>query len=223
VAEELERLRQLSGHLLQADDQERKQIAHDLHENTAQYLAALGMNLALARDADVTSPKVQRILTEGLSLLELCMSDIHTMSYALHPSLLDHFGLGPAIDWHVKSFMQSSGIEVSVDIPPNLGRLPAELELALFRITQEALANVRHSGSKKAKVGVFRDAREVGLEVSDEGGGMLPVEGQTPGHSIQDGGIAGMRERAKNVGGRLEIASGPDGTTMRAVLPLIPR
>jgi signal transduction histidine kinase len=136
---------------------------------------------------------------------------------------LDHFGLGPAIDWHVKGFRQLSGIDVSVDIPPDLGRLPVELELALFRIMQEALANVRHSGSKKATVRVFRDALEVGLEVSDEGGGMLPLEGQTPEHSIQDGGIAGMRERAKNMGGRLEIISGGNGTTLRAVLPFIPQ
>jgi PAS domain S-box-containing protein len=222
VAEELERLQKLSGHLLEEDDHERRQIAHDLHENTAQYLAALGMNLALARDTDVTSPKVQRILTEGLSLLELCMSDIHTMSYALHPSLLDHFGLGPAIDWHVKSFVQSSGIEVSVEVPADFGRLPAESELALFRIMQEALANVRHSGSKKARVRVFRDALEVGLEVSDEGGGMLPPEGQTPEYSMHGIGIEGMRERAKNLGGRLEIDSGPNGTKVRAMLPFVP-
>ncbi len=224
MAEEVERLRQLSGHLLQADDQERKHIAHELHENTAQYLAALGMNLSLARDSDVAmSPKVQRILADGLSLLELCMSDICTMSYALHPSLLDQFGLGPAIDWHVKSFRQSSGIEVSVEVPPDLGRLPAEFELALFRIMQEALTNVRHSGSEKAKVRVFRDALEVGLEVSDEGGGMLPLEGPTPERSMQGAGVAEMRERAKNLGGRLEISSGPHGTTVRAMLPFIPR
>ena len=223
MAEEVERLRQLSGHLLQADDHERKQIAHELHENTAQYLAALGMNLSLARDTDVAmSPKVQRILAEALSLLELCMSDICTMSYALHPSMLDFFGLGPAIDWHVKAFRQRSNIEVSIDIPPHFGRLPAELELVLFRIMQEALTNVRHSGRKKATVRVFLDAGEVGLEVSDEGE-ILPFEGQTPEQYVPGAEMTVMQERARMLGGRVEISTRSDGTTLRAVLPLIPR
>jgi PAS domain S-box-containing protein len=223
MAEEVERLHQLSGHLLQADDHERKQIAHDLRENTAQYLAALGMNLSLARDTDVAmSPKVQRILAEAVSLLELCMSDICTMSYALHPSLLDFFGLGPAIDWYVKSFVLRSNIVVSVDIPPDFRRLPTELELALFRIMQEALTNVRDSGSKKATVRVFLDPEEVGLEVSDEGE-RLRLEGQIPEGDIPGAEIIAMQERARMLGGRVEIFTRSDGTTLRAVLPLIPQ
>jgi PAS domain S-box-containing protein len=220
MAEELERMRQLSGHLLQAEDQERKQIAHELHENTAQYLAALGMNLALARDSDVAlSPKVQRILAEGLSLLELCMSDIRTMSYALHPFLLDHFGLEPAIDWHVKSLKQSSSIEVNVNIPPDFGRLPAELELVLFRIMQEALTNARHSGRKKATVRVFRDELEVGMEVADEGE-MPARQASEPGAPEPE--VEAILERARGLGGRVEITTRSDGTTLRAVLPLLP-
>jgi PAS domain S-box-containing protein len=220
MAEELERMHQLSGHLLQAEDQERKQIAHELHENTAQYLAALGMNLAQARDSDVAmDPKVQRILAQGLSLLELCVSDIRTMSYALHPFLLDHFGLKPAIDWHVKSFSQRSGIEVSVDIPPGFGRLPAELELVLFRIMQEALTNARHSGRKKATVRVFRDEGEVGLEVADEGE-MLAGQVSEPGAPEPE--VEAILERARGLGGRVEITTRSDGTTLRAVLPLMP-
>ncbi|HEX9111145.1 MAG TPA: PAS domain S-box protein [Terriglobales bacterium] len=220
MAVELERMHQLSGHLLQAEDQERKQIAHELHENTAQYLAALGMNLAQARDSDVAmNPKVQRILAQGLSLLELCMSDIRTMSYALHPFLLDHFGLEPAIDWHVKSFSQRSGIEVSLDVPPGFGRLPAELELVLFRIMQEALTNARHSGRKKATVRVFRDELEAGLEVADEG---EMVAGQTPEPGVPEPEVEAILERARSLGGRVEITTRSDGTTLRAVLPLLP-
>ncbi|HYU45575.1 MAG TPA: PAS domain S-box protein [Terriglobales bacterium] len=219
MAVELERMHQLSGHLLQAEDHERKQIAHELHENTAQYLAALGMNLSLARDSDVAmSPKVQRILADGLSLLELCMSDIRTMSYALHPFLLDHFGLEPAMDWHVKSFSQRSGIEVSLDISPGFGRLPAELELVLFRIMQEALTNVRHSGKKKAAVRVFRNELEVGLDVADEGE-MLPK--QTPEAGAPEPEVEAILERARSLGGRVEITTRSDGTTLRAVLPLM--
>jgi signal transduction histidine kinase len=220
MAGELERMHQFSGHLLQAEDQERKQIAHELHENTAQYLAALGMNLSMVRDSDVAmSPKMQRILAQGISLLELCMSDIRTMSYALHPFLLDHFGLETAIDWHVKTFSQRSDIEVKVDIPPGFGRLPAELELVLFRIMQEALANVRHSGRKKAAVRVFRDELEVSLEVSDQGetpAGQVPE----PGAAATD--VSAMLERARNLGGRMEVITRSDGTTLRAVLPLSP-
>ena len=173
----------------------------------------------MVRDSDVAmSPKMQKILAQGISLLELCMSDIRTMSYALHPFLLDHFGLETAIDWHVKTFSQRSDIEVKVDIPPGFGRLPAELELVLFRIMQEALANVRHSGRKKASVRVFRDELEVGLEVSDQG--------ETPAGQVSEPGapstdVTAMLERARNLGGRMEVITRSDGTTLRAVLPLI--
>jgi signal transduction histidine kinase len=150
----------------------------------------------------------------------LCMSDIRTMSYALHPFLLDHFGLEPAIDWHVKSFKQRSGIEVSVDIAPDFGRLPAELELVLFRIMQEALTNARHSGRKKAAVRVFRDEVEVGLEVADEG---EMLAGQVSEPSAPEPEVEAILERARGLGGRVEITTRSDGTTLRAVLPLMPQ
>jgi PAS domain S-box-containing protein len=222
MAEELERLHQLSGRLLQLDDQDRRQMAHELHENIAQYLVALGMNLSLVRGADVAmNPQIQRILTTALSLLEVCGSDVRTMSYALHPPLLDYYGLEPAIDRYVKNFVLRSGVEVEIEIPTGFGRLPAEFELGLFRIMEEALTRVHRSGRKKATVRLFRDAMEVALEVTDKGE-MLPAEGNIPGHSVRELEIAAMRERARMLGGRLEIFSRSDGTELRAVLPLIP-
>jgi PAS domain S-box-containing protein len=221
MAEELERLHQLSGCLLQVDDQDRRQMAHELHENIAQYLVALGINLSLVRGADAAmNPKIQRILTTALSLLEVCGSDVRTMSYALHPPLLDYYGLEPAIDWYVKGFALRSGVEVDIEIPAGFGRLPAEFELGLFRIMEEALTRVHRSGRKQATVRVSLDAAEVALEVTDKGE-MLPLEGNIPEHSVPELEIATMRERARMLGGRLEISSRSDGTTLRAVLPLV--
>jgi signal transduction histidine kinase len=222
MAEELEHLHQLSGRLLQVDDQDRRQMAYELHENIAQYLVALGMNLSLVRGADVAmNPQIQRILRTALSLVEVCGSDVRTMSYALHPPLLDYYGLEPAIERYVKSFGLRSGIEVDIQISTAFGRLPAEFELGLFRIMEDALTRIHRSGREKATVRVFRDAVEVVLEVTDKGE-MLPREGNIPEHSVPELEVAAMRERARMLGGRLETSSRIDGTTVRVVLPLIP-
>jgi signal transduction histidine kinase len=137
------------------------------------------------------------------------------MSQALHPSLLDILGLVPAIESHVKSF---AGVEVNLEIPPGFGRLNTELELVLFRIMQKALNNVRDSGRAQATVRVFSDAMEVGLEVRSTGE-RRPLEGRSPDLAVAEGDIAGMRERTRMLGGRLEISADDDGNTVRAVLP----
>jgi PAS domain S-box-containing protein len=206
-----EALHRLSGSLLQLHDRERKQIARELHENTAQCLAALQISLSMAR-MDSLSPEVEQILDEGHALLEQCCSELRTLSYGLHPPLLDTLGLQEAIELHVQNFNSASGIDVSLDIAEDLGRLPAEFELTLFRVLQEALMNLRcHSGIGKASVCVFRDASEAGLEVIARG---WPAEEQT-----DEPGIAAIRERVRKLGGRLEIAPAGEGTTVRAVLP----
>ncbi|MBZ5726390.1 MAG: response regulator [Acidobacteriia bacterium] len=206
-----EALHRLSASLLQGHDEERKQIAQELHENVVQCLAALEINLSMAREAMAPSPEVQRIFAEGHKLLERCSDDIRAMSYGLHPPLLDHFGLREAMAWHVQGFVKRAGIKVSLDVPHDLGRLPAEFELTLFRVMQESLMNLHcHSGSKEARVRAFRDAREVGVEVSAKSG-TFPGEEQAAEMEI-----AGMRERVRRLGGHLEMA----GTTVRAVLPL---
>jgi signal transduction histidine kinase len=220
AAEELQRTREVSARLLTVHDQERKRIAEELNENIAQCLSGLGMSLSVAQNADAApSLAMQRILAEGLELLRQSSQSIRAMCYVLHPTLLDHFGLRAAIEWHVEDFAKRSGIAVTLEIPRDLGELPAELELALFRIMEEALTNIRrHSGSTKATVRVFHDASEIGLEVIDEGHGMPPAEAAET--ITQGAGIPMMRERARGIGGRLEILSGKRGTSVRAILPL---
>jgi PAS domain S-box-containing protein len=220
AAEQLERTREISARLLVAHDQERKRIAEELTENIAQCLAGLGISLSLAKKASAApSAAVQRVLGDGLKLLEQSAQSIRSMSYSLHPMLLDHFGLRAAIEWHVKDFAGRSRIAVTLDIPDDLEGLPAEIELALYRIMEEALTNVRrHSGSAKASIRVFQDASEIGLEVIDEGHGMPPEV--AAGTASLGTGIPTMRERARGFGGRLDIESGSGGTCVRAVLPL---
>lgn len=220
AAEELHRTREVSARLLTVHDQERKRIAEELSENIAQCLAGLGMSLSLARNSDTApSLEVQRILAEGLELLQRTSQSIRALCYVLHPTLLDHFGLAAAIEWHVDDFARRSGIDVTLDLPHGLGELPVEHELALFRVMEEALTNVRrHSGSAKATVRIFHDASEIGLEVIDEGHGMLPSEASET--TTQGAGIPTMRERARGLGGRLEIQSGKGGTSVRVVLPI---
>jgi signal transduction histidine kinase len=206
-----EALHRLSGSLLQLHDRERKQIAWELHENTAQCLAALQISLSMVR-MDSLSPEVEQILDEGNALLEQCCSELRTLSYGLHPPLLDDLGLSEAIELHVQNFNKAGGIPVSLDIPSDMGRLPAEFELTLFRVLQEALIDLRcHSGTEKASVRLFRDAFHVGLEVIARG---WPAQEQ--GAEI---GMASIRERIGSLGGRFEIARESKGTTLLAVLP----
>ncbi|RPJ83500.1 MAG: hypothetical protein EHM13_07285, partial [Acidobacteria bacterium] len=219
--QDLARLRRLSGRLLQADDCERRQMARELQENTAQILAALLTSLSLARDSDVNmDPHTRQTIAHGLSLLEKCCSDVWTMSCVLHPPLLTPFGLEPAIEAYVKSFGQRTGIEVSVDVPRGFGRLSTDRELALFRIMQEALRNVHQTGQTKAAVRAFRDARTVGLEVTGESG-EGPLDGQPPEHGTSDSDIVGMGERLRSLGGRMTVSCVDNRTTVRAALPLM--
>jgi PAS domain S-box-containing protein len=216
-----EALQRLSGNLLQVHDQERKEIAQELHENTVQCLAALQIYLSVARK-DSPSPKVQQILDNGYALLEQCASDLRALSYGLHPPLLDNLGLKAAMELHLQNVIMVSGIEGSLDIPRDWGRLPADFELTLFRVLQEVLMNLRcqsvpnKAGMPKASlpratVRVFRDAFAVGLEVI--------AKGWSAAGPAAEIGIAAMRERVRRLGGQLSITSEAEATTVRAVLP----
>jgi signal transduction histidine kinase len=213
------RLRQLARRLLGAEDRERQRMAHELDENIVQWLVTLRMTLRLARDSDVTmGPSTRQIITDALSLLDTCCSDICTMSRELHPLLIAPFGLEPAIDAYVRSFARRTGIEVSVDVPNGVGRSRAAHELALFRVMQEALRNVHQSGRKKAGVRVFRDARAIVLEVTDDAGDM-PMDQRSPQPSTSGAEVAGMGERVKALGGRLTVWHVDSRTTVRAAIP----
>ncbi len=215
-------LRRLSARLLRLQDEERRRIARELHDTVAQQLAALAMYLSVLRqEQHVLSEAARQALAEALTLVEQCSRETRTFSYLLHPPLLDEAGLVSAIRWYVDGFSRRSGIPVWLDLPAQLERLPREVETALFRIVQESLTNVhRHSGSPRAEIALRRSSDEIRLEVRDVGRGISPeiLDRLGAGAGMLGVGIAGMRERMKQLGGRLEIESGGTGTVVRAIL-----
>jgi PAS domain S-box-containing protein len=216
-------LSQLSGRLLSLQDEERRRIARELHDSTGQLLSALALNLAVARRQ---ATNIDRVVGEKLSdaedLAQRASTEIRTLSYLLHPPLLDETGLASALREYAKGFGQRTGIGVELDIPSEWERLSQESDTTLFRIAQEALTNIhRHSGSKTAKIRLIRSVTEVALEVQDTGGGMDPGTLDFTGGAARLGvGIRGMSERMRQLRGRLEITSDRNGTTVRAVLPI---
>ena len=217
-------LRQLSSCLLNVQDEERRRIARDLHDTVGQHLSALEMNITVVEEAAPSlKPRAREALAESHSLTKWCLHEVRTLSYLLYPPLLDEMGLGRALRYYGKGFSRRSGIRVRVEVPPQLGRLPREVETALFRIVQECLANVhRHSGSPKARIRLVQSSAALTLQVKDEGRG-IPSGIFSKGNGSVAGlgvGIRGMRERLRQIGGRLEIVSSSKGTTVRAILPL---
>jgi PAS domain S-box-containing protein len=219
-------LRNLSGRLLRLQDEERRRISRDLHDVTGQKLALLSMDLSgilkkkiIAKDEDTN-----RLLLESISLSNEVNKEIRTLSYLLHPPLLDELGLPSAVEWFTQGFENRTGIHVSVDIPSSLVRLTPDVEVALFRIVQESLANVhRYSGSATAYVRARSDAGEVRLEIGDFGKGMSE-ESKIPNRTSVAPlgvGIQGMKERLRQLSGTLEIISQPGkGTLVTAILPI---
>jgi len=215
-------LRDFSQRLMQAQDEERRRIARELHDSAGQTLTVLGISLAqlvqkagrrapqLATDAEMIQEAVQQLHRE-----------IRTTSYLLHPPLLDENGLTSALQWYVQGLVERSGLEIQLDIAEDFGRLPRDLELVVFRVVQESLTNIhRHSGSKTAKIRIAREADAVSVEIQDEGGGMLP-EKLAEIHSGRSGvGIRGMRERIRQFEGLMNIESGSSGTRITVAIPI---
>ena len=222
-----EALRQLSTRLLKLQDEERRRISRDLHDVTGQKLAVQAMTLGqlLKTESNNGNNAARKALSDCLDLANQISSEIRTLSYLLHPPLLDELGLLSAVRWYTQGFEKRTGIPVEVAIPRELPRLSPDREVALFRVVQEALANVhRHSGSKAARVQVRANKREVVLEVRDRGKGM-PAEALKSSDGIAcvfGVGIQGMRERMRLVSGSLDVVSAPGrGTMVRATLPAL--
>jgi signal transduction histidine kinase len=214
-------LRQLSLRLLQTQDGERRRIARELHDGVGQYLASLKMNLDQLQRCE--GPKVRsELFSECLQAVERCITDTRTISYLLHPPLLDEIGFASAAQWYVDGFAQRSGIRTKLDLPPDLNRLAALVELTLFRILQESLTNVhRHSGSLAVEIQLTVDAQNVILAVTDFGKG-IPVAAlrKFRGNGTNMGvGLSGMRERLADLDGQLDIRSDASGTTVSATIP----
>ncbi len=216
-------LRQLSGRLLQLQDEERRRIARDLHDTTGQKVAALSMSLdRVARLIDSRKPERQEALEEGREIVRMIGEEIRTLSYLLHPPLLDESGLGSAVRWYAEGFQKRSGIQLNVNIASDLGRLTTEVEMTLFRVVQESLTNVhRYSGSPNAEISISSEPDSVRLEVVDHGKGIEvgAARVHVEGIAALGVGIPGMRERLRQLGGQLDVDFGREGTRVTAIVP----
>ncbi len=220
-----ESLRKLTGQLLSLQDEERRRLARELHDSTAQTLAAIAINLSLLHNRGVGThdPKAAQILSEVQTLADQAAGEIRNFSHLLHPPDLDAVGLAGAIRWFVRKFIERTGIQIDIDVPEDAARLPQDTEIALFRIMQEALTNIhRHSGSNTATVRVYRGEAQVVMKIEDQGRGIPPAilqGGETA--AVRAGvGLCGMQERVRQLGGLLKIDSGSHGTVITASIPL---
>lgn len=216
-------LRKLSANLMRLQDDERRRISRDLHDSVGQYLTHIGMFLTNLRRPNPT-PREKRAMKDVMTALEKCSTEVRTISYLLHPPLLDELGLSSAMSWYVEGFGKRSGIQVNLDVPAKLERLPAGIEIVLFRILQESLTNIhRHSHSQSASIRLKIRGNEALLEIEDRGQGLPPELLENVRSGAGGGvGLASIRERLGEVGGRLEIESNQKGTVIRAIVPLAP-
>jgi signal transduction histidine kinase len=217
---ELERantnLQHLSGHVMVVQDEERRRIARELHDGIGQYLAAIKMSCAVALEHTEREVK-STALRDSLDLLDRCTAEVRTLSHLLHPPLLEEMGLASAVPWYVQGFTERSGIPVELQLVPNSERLPESVEIVLFRVLQECLTNIhRHSESKSARITLRKTDGYVVLAIQGWGKGFNSGDDE-----LRVGvGIASMRERVRELGGDLRIASSNTGTTVEATLPL---
>jgi signal transduction histidine kinase len=211
-------LRTLTSQLMLIRDEERRRVAKELHESTAQVLATVAMNLSVLVEADRTGQaRESKLIIESASLVDNLLGEVRQLSHLLHPPTLDEMGLPSAIQWYAERFAKRSNINVTLEIPNDFGRLSREKEIAIFRVVQEALGNVQqHSGSATATVRVSKSSDLVCVQVSDLGKGMSTEPALAPSGV----GISGMRERLRQLGGALSIHSNGRGTLVTADLPV---
>lgn len=217
-----EGLRELTSKLLKLRDDERRRLARELHDSVGQLLAILTMNVSkIQAEASNLSESAASAASESIECVSQISSEIRTISHLLHPPLLDELGLRSALMLYVEGLSTRSGIETTLELAPDLNRLPGDLELAVFRIVQECLTNVhRHSGSKTAAIRVFISPEAVRLEVQDRGKGIPPEKLQELRSFGSGVGLRGMRERVRQLGGTLDLISDTEGTIVVTNLPI---
>jgi len=213
--------RSLSARLLTLQDEERRKFARELHDSVGQHLAAIKMAVSMLERKLPEDP----IVKDCLKLADDAITETRTISHLLHPPLLDEAGLNSAMRWFVDGFASRSGIQVNIHIQDGIPRFEQTTELALFRALQEGLTNVhRHSGTKHADVSLTSSGEQVVLTVRDHGRG-IPAATLQP--LREDGtaggvGLTGMRERLREIGGKLEINSSGFGTEVIVQVPVQP-
>jgi PAS domain S-box-containing protein len=211
---------EFASRLQHLQDEERKRIARELHDSVGQLLTAIGMNISIVEaQSHKLDSMAARAVSDNARLVEQVSSEIRTMSHLLHPPLLDMAGLASALRWYVDGFSERSRIKVDVEIPADLGRLPSDMEIAIFRIVQECLTNIhRHSGSPTATVHVYQEGEYLIVQVGDRGNGIPPEKRRELEAGRSGVGFGGMRERVRQLGGTLEIRSQGSGTLVSATL-----
>lgn len=216
-------LRRLSGRLLELQDDERRRLARELHDSTGQLLAAIQLNLSVAtQDAAAQhSSELQRRLSDTVQLANQAITEVRTISYLLHPPMLDEAGLALALQWYVEGFIERSGLHIDLQLPAELERLPREVELTIFRVLQESLTNIhRHSASGAAQIRLSADESEVVLTVRDFGKGIpLVSDNSFKGLTKIGVGLRGMQERIRQIGGSVFISRQEPGTLVEAHFP----
>jgi PAS domain S-box-containing protein len=223
-----EAMHQLSARLLRLQDEERRRLGRELHDSLAQSVMAVSLDLSMiARSSLPLDKPSKQSLSRARGTLQEMSREIRTLSYLLHPPVLDELGLVSAIEEYAIGFSERSGIALELDVQPGFSRISQDAETALFRIVQESLANIqRHSGSLTGMIRLRSMPGRIQLEVSDAGHGIANdsyrVEGSAKGKAARLGvGILGMRERMAQLGGSLEVLSSSSGTTVKATIPII--
>jgi len=214
-------LQELSWQLMRTRDEERRYVARELHDSAGQSLAVLAIEVDQLLQKASTSPELAADIERIRETVRQLHSDIRTTSYLLHPPLLDESGLQAAISWYAGGLTERTALPIDVEISENLGRLPRELELVLFRFVQEALTNIhRHASATKAWIAMSRSQSHVMAEVRDNGSGMSPERLRQVSSGGSGLGIRGMRERIRQFQGSMEIHSDSTGTKVSIEIPI---
>ncbi|MGA2719157.1 MAG: PAS domain S-box protein [Candidatus Acidiferrales bacterium] len=221
--EEALRESEFSARLLKLQDEDRRRIARELHDGVGQLLAAISMNVAVVmKEMNKLSADAARRVEENKALIQQASADIRTVSYLLHPPLLDEMGLSSALRWYIDGFAERSKMSVVLEMPPDLGRLPQDSELVLFRTAQECLTNIhRHAKGSSAFVRLSDTGGRLAMEIRDNGQGIdEELQRKIASGKASGVGLRGMRERVVAIGGTFAIESSENGTSVVVTLPL---
>jgi signal transduction histidine kinase len=212
---------QLGAQVLKSQDDERRRIARDLHDSIGQAMAILSMNMGQLRRSKNLSQAERSVVVDSKALASTVADQVRNISHLLHPPLLEELGLPSAIRWYTSEFSKRSGIITRLELSDQFGRLTPDCEIAIFRVVQESLTNVhRHSGSRSVNVRVLWSPAGVRVQIEDHGRGISESALRDFAAGAAMGvGLRGMRERVGQLGGRLELKSSRQGTTVSITLP----